>query len=184
VTALLEIRTYKLVPESWHTLDELEPVAIAGRVDKSGLDAPGLEAACRESQAVAELHALNAAWVRAFAESDAAWYSEHLKRDFVCTLPDGQRIGKREFLRRTRRRRRIGRVGCDDIDVRLLDDVGLVHGVTYHRSDKRLFVTRYTNVWQSRHARWQAVAMQFTPVREPRGSKAEDRRFRRWFQRR
>jgi hypothetical protein len=158
-------------------------VAIAGRIDTPGFDAPGLETARRESQAVAALHVLNAAWVRAFAESDSAWYSEHLKGDFVCTLADGQRIDKREFLRRTRQRRRIGRVGCDDIDVRVLDDVGLVHGVMYHRSDKRLIVTRYITVWQSRHARWQAAATQFTPVRDRRGSNVERRRFRRWFPR-
>jgi ketosteroid isomerase-like protein len=131
------------------------------------VEAAAFEAASWESQAVAELHLLNASWVRAFADSDAAWYSEHLHDGFVCTLADGHRIDKREFLRRARRRRRAARIGCDEVDVRVLDDVALVHGVVHHRSEGTLSLTRYITVWQSRRARWRAIAAQFTPVRDP-----------------
>jgi hypothetical protein len=57
---------------------KLAVLAIAERSEMCSVDAAAFEAASWESQAVAELHLLNASWVRAFADSDAAWYSEHL----------------------------------------------------------------------------------------------------------
>ncbi len=144
-------------------------------------DAAAFEAASWESRAVAELHLLNAAWVRAFADSDAAWYGEHLHDGFACTLADGQRIDKREFLRRARRRRVAG-VGCDEVDVRVLDDFALVHGVKHHRSGRTLSLTRYITVWQSRCARgWRAIAAQFTPIRDPCSADIDCSCIARWF---
>jgi hypothetical protein len=43
-----------------------------------------LAAATSEADAVATLHELNSEYIRAFVESDTAWYDEHLSEDFVC----------------------------------------------------------------------------------------------------
>jgi ketosteroid isomerase-like protein len=129
------------------------------------VDWQALEAARRESEAVATLHRLNARSIRAFADSDIAWYGEHLGDDFVCTLADGQRVNRAEFLRRVREGTDATDVGHDEIDVHVLGEVALVHGVTHFVRNGLLVVTRYTTVWQLRQGRWRAVAAQLTEVR-------------------
>jgi ketosteroid isomerase-like protein len=123
-----------------------------------------IAAAAREAEAVATLHELNADYIRAFAEGDAAWYGEHLSEDFVCTLPDGRRIGKTEFLRRTEAGPGVADVRYDEVDVRPLGDLAIVHGVTHYTRNGKRAATRYTDVWQSRAGRWRAVTAQLTRV--------------------
>jgi len=53
-----------------------------------------------DTSTVATLHALNAHYIRALAESNTAWYADWLSDDFVCTLADGRSIDKTEFLHR------------------------------------------------------------------------------------
>jgi ketosteroid isomerase-like protein len=117
---------------------------------------------------VSELHELNADYIRAFVESDVAWYLEHLSEDFVCTLGDGRRIDKAEFLRRTESGPGISGVSFDEIDVRPFGDMALVHGVThYTKPDGERGSTRYTDVWLLRAGRWQVIAAQLTRVGGP-----------------
>lgn len=121
-------------------------------------------AATVEADTVARLHELNAHYIRAFVEADTAWYSEYLSDDFVCTLADGRRIDKSEFLRRNARGPGVTDVTYDQIDVRPLGDVALVHGVTHYRRDGSPASTRYTDVWAAREGRWRAVAAHLTSV--------------------
>jgi ketosteroid isomerase-like protein len=123
-----------------------------------------VEAATAESEAVATLHALNAEYIRAFLESDVAWYAEHLSDDFVCTLADGRRIGKPEFLERTKPNPGVTNLAYEEIDVRPLGEVVIVHGVTHYRRGGEPGSTRYTDVWHSRDGRWLAVAAHLTRV--------------------
>ncbi len=124
-------------------------------------------AATAEADAVATLHSLNAHYIRAFVESDTTWYSEHLSDDFVCTLADGRRINKNEFLQRNAEGPGATDVTYDEIDVRPLGDTALVHGVTHYARDGSPASTRYTDVWHFRDGRWQAVAAQLTSVAKP-----------------
>ena len=117
-----------------------------------------------EAEAVATLHDLNAHYIRAFIESDTAWYSEHLSDDFVCTLADGRRINKSEFLQRNAQGPGVSDVSYDEIDVRPLGDTALVHGVTHFTRNGSPASTRYTDIWHFRDGRWQAVAAQLTSV--------------------
>ncbi len=55
-----------------------------------------VSAATAGAEAVATLHDLNAHCIRAFVESDTAWYREHLGDDFSCTLADGVSV-RRSF---------------------------------------------------------------------------------------
>ena len=127
-------------------------------------DAAIAEALADETDAVCELHRLNAGYIRAFAESDVAWFDEHLSDDFRCSLVDGRRIGKADFLERIAAGPRVANVTYDEIDVRPLGDVALVHGVTHYRHDGQPASTRYTDVWALRGDRWQAVAAHLTAV--------------------
>ena len=117
-----------------------------------------------EDEAVLELHELNAEYIRAFVESDAAWYEEHLGEDFVCTRADGSRIGKDEFLRLAVKGPGVTDVSYDEVDVRPLGEVALVFGVTHYVRNGAPASTRYTDVWRFRDGGWQAVAAQLTPV--------------------
>jgi len=85
-----------------------------------------------EADAVASLHELNAHYIRAFVESDTDWYREHLSDDFVCTLANGRRIDKEEFLQKNAAGPGVTGVSYDEIDVRPLGDTALVHGVTHY----------------------------------------------------
>jgi ketosteroid isomerase-like protein len=110
------------------------------------------------------LHSLNADYIRAFVESDVGWYAENLSDDFSCSLADGRRIGKEEFLRRVAAGPGVTDVTYDEIDVRPLGDVALVHGVTHYVREGTPASTRYTDVWQVVDGRWKAVAAQLTAV--------------------
>ena len=121
-------------------------------------------AKAEEAEAVATLHRLNADYIRAFVESDVAWYGENLSDDFTCSIADGRRIGKEEFLRRVATGPGVTDVSYDEVDVRPLGDVALVHGVTHYVRDGAPASTRYTDVWQCSEGRWREVAAQLTAV--------------------
>src|SRR6476660_5082081 len=125
-------------------------------------DAAVAEARAEEAEAVCELHRLNEHYIRAFVESDVAWYDEHLSADFTCSLADGKRIGKDEFLRRIVRGPGGTAVRYDEIDVRPLGEVALVHGVTHYMRGGSPASTRYTDVWRYQRGRWLAIAAQLT----------------------
>jgi ketosteroid isomerase-like protein len=127
-------------------------------------DSEAAVAKAEEAEAVAMLHRLNADYIRAFVESDVAWYDENLSDGFVCSLADGRRIGKEEFLQQVAAGPGVADVTYDEIDVRPLGDVALVHGVTHYVRDGTPASTRYTDVWQSQAGRWRAVAAQLTAV--------------------
>jgi ketosteroid isomerase-like protein len=58
-------------------------------------------------------------------------------------------------------------VTYDEVDVRPLGNVAVVHGVTHYVRDGAPASTRYTDVWQCREGRWRAVAAQLTAVAGP-----------------
>jgi hypothetical protein len=131
-----------------------------------------------EAATVRALYQLNAEWIRALTDCDNAWYSEYLNDGFVCTMADGRRLNKHDFLRHVQEQPRGGAAGCDDVDVHPLDDVAvaLVHGVI-HVWGEALTLMRYTITWQAMPERWQAVAAQFTALE--RGPSAGKKRRRR-----
>ena len=121
-------------------------------------------AGVNEEEALATLEELNAGYIRAYVESDVAWYDAHLAADFACTLADGRRIDKPTFLERTAVGPDRSNLICDGVDIRPLGDVALVHGTTHYTLDGKPGSTSYTDVWHFRDGRWQAVAAQLTRV--------------------
>lgn len=133
-------------------------------MSETTVDRERVAAAIAEAEAVATLHELNAQYIRAFVESDTAWYVENLTDDFICIRPDGRRIDRAEFLRETAEGPGVVGVSVAEVDVRPLGDVALVHGVTSYVREGVPMSRRYTDVWQRRDGRWLAVAAQITPV--------------------
>jgi ketosteroid isomerase-like protein len=117
-----------------------------------------------ETAAVATLHDLNAEFMRAFAEGDAAWYWAHLSDDFVCTLSDGRRVNRPDFLDLRADGACADRLTYDEVDVRLLGDAALVQGVMHCMTDDECESIRYTQVWRRRWGVWHAAAAQLTPI--------------------
>jgi ketosteroid isomerase-like protein len=130
--------------------------------ETSDVSEQAVEARNAEANAVSDLHELNAQYIRAFVEADVQWYREHLSEDFVCTLADGRRIDKNEFLARVAEGPGVRDVTYDEVDVRPLGGVALVQGVTHYVQEGTPGSTRYTDVWQLRGASWRAVAAQLT----------------------
>jgi hypothetical protein len=125
------------------------------------LELTAFEASERESRAVAALHRLNAQFVAAYSGGCSPCVGL-VHSDFTCTTSDGERIGADEFLRRLEARPRRDAPTCDEVDVRLLDDVALVHGVLHEHAPGVVVLTRYTAVWRSGRGGWQLVALHFT----------------------
>jgi ketosteroid isomerase-like protein len=131
---------------------------------ETAIDPELVAAATAEAEAVATLHELNAHYIRALVESDTDWYERNLTDDFICIRGDGRRIDKAEFLRITAEGPGVTGVSVDEVDVRPLGDVALVHGVTNYTLNGSPMSRRYTDVWLRRDGRWLAVAAQITPV--------------------
>ena len=117
-----------------------------------------------EAEAVAALLELNREYIRAFVESDVGWYDAHLSEQFACTLADGSRIDRKTFLRQNAQGPDVSDVSFEVVDVDVIGDVALVHGITHYTRSGTPASTRYTDVWQRRRGRWRAVAAQLTAV--------------------
>ena len=106
---------------------------------------------------------LNREYIRSVQASDTEWFRDTLADDFRCSLPDGTLIDRERFLERAARPLDITNLQVHDVDVRLLDNVAIVHArTTFTTADGRPGTGRYTDVWGRRQGRWLAVAAHFT----------------------
>jgi ketosteroid isomerase-like protein len=109
------------------------------------------------------LVSLNRDYVRAVERSDAGRFEEILAPDFLCSNPDGSIVDRRAFLQQIARPSTITDLRAEDVQIRLLGDVAIVHGRTsFTRIDGRAGSGRYTDVWARRDGRWLAVAAHVT----------------------
>jgi ketosteroid isomerase-like protein len=108
---------------------------------------------------LAELRALNSAYVRAVQQSDTTWFERHLAQDFVNSNPDCTLAERAAFLVRVARPAGITGLREDDVRIRLLGDVAVIHARTiYTKPDGQEGAGRYTDIWQRRDGRWLCVA--------------------------
>jgi hypothetical protein len=111
---------------------------------------------------LAKLEELNRGYVSAGERCDVRWYDENLSADFMSGNPDGSLTDKAGFLARFKQPIPGSRYAPEDVRVRILDDVALIHaGFRHTRADGRVQLGRYTDVWQRRNGRWLCVAAQF-----------------------
>jgi len=109
------------------------------------------------------LTALNTTYVDCVVAADAQRFDTILAPDFVCSNPDGTLIDRSEFLQRTRSSSRLQSMDIDDVRIRVLGDVAVIHARTsYTLGDGRQGSGRYTDVWALRDGRWLAVAAHVT----------------------
>jgi ketosteroid isomerase-like protein len=111
----------------------------------------------------AALLALNRDYIQSVQTSDVHRFDEILADDFLCSHPDGSLVDRKEFLAQTARPVKISNLQAEDVNIRLLGDVAIIHArTTYTLPDGRPGGGRYTDVWARRNGRWLAVSAHVT----------------------
>ena len=109
------------------------------------------------------LSQLNATYIDCVVTADADRFATILAPDFVCSNPDGTLVDRDEFLKRTRAASRLQRMDIDDVRIRVLGDVAIIHArTTFVLNDGREGTGRYTDIWALRDGAWLAVAAHVT----------------------
>jgi ketosteroid isomerase-like protein len=109
------------------------------------------------------LTALNRDYIASVQNGDVRRFDEILAEDFLCSNPDGSLVDKRQFLAQTARPVTISGLAIDDVRIRLLGDVAIIHARTsYRTADGAQRNGRYTDVWARRGGKWLAVSAHVT----------------------
>jgi ketosteroid isomerase-like protein len=109
------------------------------------------------------LLALNDDYIRSVQNSDLRRFGEILADDFLCSNPDDSLVDKAGFLAQTARPATVRGLSAEDVKVRVLGDIAIIHARTrYTTADGERRNGRYTDVWARRDGRWLAVSAHVT----------------------
>jgi len=109
------------------------------------------------------LTALNRDYIQSVQNGDVRRFDEILADDFLYSNPDGSLVDKSQFLAQTARPVTITGLEAQDVKVRLLGDVAIIHARTsYTTADGAQRYGRYTDVWARRNGKWLAVSAHVT----------------------
>jgi ketosteroid isomerase-like protein len=110
-----------------------------------------------------KLTELNRDYIASVQHGDVRRFHELLADDFLCSNPDASLVDKAQFLLQTARPVSISDLVADQVQIRLLGDIAIIHGRTNYRTaagEQRH--GRYTDVWARRDGRWLAVSAHVT----------------------
>jgi ketosteroid isomerase-like protein len=111
----------------------------------------------------ATLDALNHEYIRSVSEADVRWFDANLAEDFVNSNPDCSLVDRKGFLAQIARGSTVKNLGIEDVVIRVLGEVALIHArTTYTKADSQPGAGRYTDVWARRDGRWLAVSAHVT----------------------
>jgi ketosteroid isomerase-like protein len=109
------------------------------------------------------LTALNRDYIQSVQHGDVPRFEEILAEDFLCSNPDGSLVDKNQFLAKTARPVTITGLEAQDVNVRLLGDVTIIHARTsYTTAEGTQRYGRYTDVWARRNGKWLAISAHVT----------------------
>ena len=109
------------------------------------------------------LTALNRDYIHSVQHGDVRRFEEILAEDFLCSNPDGSLVDKRGFLAQTAQPVTIRDLAIEDVRVRILGDVAIIHARTsYTTASGEHRNGRYTDVWARRDGVWLAVSAHVT----------------------
>ena len=98
------------------------------------------------------LSALNRDYIRSAQHGDVKRFEEILAEDFLCSNPEGSLVDKQGFLAQTGRAVTISGLTAEEVRVRILGDVAIIHARTsYTTADGGRRNGRYTDVWARRN---------------------------------
>ena len=111
----------------------------------------------------ARLESLNREYIRSVSEGDVRWFDANLAEDFVNSNPDGSLVDRAGFLAQIGRGSTVKDLAIEDVLIRVLGDVALIHArTTYTKADGQPGAGRYTDVWARRSGRWLCIAANVT----------------------
>ncbi len=109
------------------------------------------------------LTALNRDYIHSVQHGDVRRFGEILAEDFLCSNPDGSLVDKQGFLAQTGRAVTISGLTAEEVRVRILGDVAIIHARTsYMTANGEQRNGRYTDVWVRRNGCWLAVSAHVT----------------------
>ncbi len=109
------------------------------------------------------LTALNRDYIQSVQDGDVQRFEEILADDFLCSNPDGSLVDKNQFLVQTARPVTITSLEAQEVKVRIIGDVAIIHARTsYTTADGTQRYGRYTDVWARRNGKWLAVSAHVT----------------------
>jgi hypothetical protein len=112
---------------------------------------------------VEALTRLNGLYIQAAMRADGDLFDTILADDFLCSQSDGTLVDRAEFIRRTRASSPLLSLDIDDVRIRVLGDIAIIHArTTYALADGRPGTGRYTDVWARRGGGWLAVSAHVT----------------------
>ena len=79
---------------------------------------------------VDSLTALNRDYIHSVQHRDVRRFDEILAEDFLCSNPDGSLVDKTQFLAQTARPVTISGLTAEDVKVRIIGDVAIIHART------------------------------------------------------
>ena len=109
------------------------------------------------------LLSLNRDYIHSVQHGDVRRFNEILAEDFLCSNPDGSLVDKSAFLAQIARPVTISGLTAQDVQVRILGDLAIIHARTsYTTADGKARNGRYTDVWARRAGKWLAVSAHVT----------------------
>jgi ketosteroid isomerase-like protein len=127
------------------------------------MSSPSTLAAAANVADLEQINELNREYIRSVQESDVAWFDRNLAEDFMCSNPDASLVDRAGFLKQTEAPVKISHLEADDVIIRLIGDVAIIHArTTYKTAESRAGSGRYTDVWARREGRWVAVSAHVT----------------------
>ena len=109
------------------------------------------------------LRDLNQAYLDSVRTGDVERFTQLLADDFQCSTPAGELLDKAQFLARTAGPRTLERLAGEDIRIRILGDVAIIHAATtFTAVNGREGRGRYTDDWQKRNGTWVCVSAHVT----------------------
>src|SRR3981081_476598 len=101
------------------------------------------------------LTALNRDYIHSVQHGDVQRFDEILAEDFMCSNPEGSLVDKKQFLAQTARPMTTRGLSVQEVRVRILGDVAIIHArTTYTTADGEQRNGRYTDVWARRDGKW------------------------------
>jgi len=89
--------------------------------------------------------------IHSVQHGDVRRFGEILAEDFLCSNPEGSLVDKSQFLAQTARPVTISRLAPQDVKIRILGDVAIIHARTsYIAADGEQRRGRCTDVWARR----------------------------------